>query len=130
MNCKIRIHGDQTTCACGLAWDTNDPAPPECRKGIVARQELSAARAILQEPSFLAIKRAKLLYLQEMPMGWLPAFGVPEGLFTVDWPSLPDASYVVITRERGRSYYFYSAKGVLVVEVVGQRLEPVIFESE
>ena len=32
-NCQARQHSDQMLCgACGLAWDVNDPDPPECRK--------------------------------------------------------------------------------------------------
>lgn len=31
-NCKARQYSDQMQCgACGLAWDVNDPEPPECR---------------------------------------------------------------------------------------------------
>lgn len=29
-NCKARQYSDQMLCACGLAWDVNDPEPPEC----------------------------------------------------------------------------------------------------
>lgn len=29
-NCKARQYSDQMLCQCGLAWDTNDPEPPEC----------------------------------------------------------------------------------------------------
>jgi hypothetical protein len=29
--CHARQYGDQTQCGpCGLAWDTNDPEPPQC----------------------------------------------------------------------------------------------------
>ena len=32
-SCLARQYGDQMSCAaCGLAWDTNDPEPPGCRK--------------------------------------------------------------------------------------------------
>lgn len=30
-NCKARQYSDQMLCKCGLAWDVNDPDPPECR---------------------------------------------------------------------------------------------------
>ncbi len=34
-NCQARQYSDQMICApCGLAWDMNDPEPPECRKNI------------------------------------------------------------------------------------------------
>lgn len=30
-NCRIVQYADMTKCErCGLAWDTNDPEPPEC----------------------------------------------------------------------------------------------------
>lgn len=29
-NCKARQYSDQMLCECGLAWDVNDPEPPEC----------------------------------------------------------------------------------------------------
>ncbi len=29
--CKARQYSDQMLCVCGLAWDVNDPEPPECR---------------------------------------------------------------------------------------------------
>jgi hypothetical protein len=28
--CKARQFSDQMLCECGLAWDVNDPDPPEC----------------------------------------------------------------------------------------------------
>lgn len=28
--CLARQYSDQMQCACGLAWDMNDPDPPEC----------------------------------------------------------------------------------------------------
>lgn len=31
MTCLARQHSDQMTCACGNAWDVNDPDPPACR---------------------------------------------------------------------------------------------------
>ena len=30
--CNARQFNDQMQCACGLAWDVNDPEPPECGK--------------------------------------------------------------------------------------------------
>lgn len=30
-NCKARQYSDQMQCVCGLAWDVNDPEPPECK---------------------------------------------------------------------------------------------------
>jgi len=34
-DCQARQYGDQMICApCGLTWDTNHTAPPECRKNI------------------------------------------------------------------------------------------------
>lgn len=31
-NCRARQYSDQMQCVCGLAWDVNDPDPPECPK--------------------------------------------------------------------------------------------------
>lgn len=31
MTCRARQHSDQMLCECGLAWDVNDPDPPDCR---------------------------------------------------------------------------------------------------
>lgn len=32
MTCKARQYSDQMQCGlCGLAWDVNDPEPPECK---------------------------------------------------------------------------------------------------
>ena len=49
-NCHARQESDQMRCVpCGLAWDMNDPEPPECRKNIkraiarVAKIEAEAA---------------------------------------------------------------------------------------
>lgn len=131
--CKARQYGDQMSCECGLGWDTNDPDPPMCRKKVVAHQELAASRAILEQPAFLALKRDKLLSLQEMPLGWLPNFGVPAGMYTVNWPSLPDASYVVINalaNGQGRGYQFFTAKGIELIHVRGQRIDPLIFSTD
>lgn len=30
--CSARRQGDQMMCRCGLAWDLNDPDPPQCPK--------------------------------------------------------------------------------------------------
>lgn len=28
--CRARQYSDQMQCPCGLAWDMNDPDPPQC----------------------------------------------------------------------------------------------------
>jgi len=48
--CKARQYSDQMLCECGLAWDVNDPDPPECRKPPNAREvALEQIAAILEE---------------------------------------------------------------------------------
>lgn len=36
MTCRARQHGDQMLCECGLAWDVNDPDPPDCRASMLS----------------------------------------------------------------------------------------------
>lgn len=37
MACKARQYSDQMACGtCGLAWDVNDPDPPQC--GLAAKE--------------------------------------------------------------------------------------------
>lgn len=44
MRCDIVRMGDRTSCAvCGLSWDTNDPAPPECLLHTSGRRSSSGA---------------------------------------------------------------------------------------
>lgn len=56
--CDAKRYSDQMQCACGLAWDVNDPDPPQCRRQrhvepgkratpriIEARRELEAMQA-------------------------------------------------------------------------------------
>lgn len=34
-HCKARQYNDQIVCGdCNLAWDVNDPSPPECNKQV------------------------------------------------------------------------------------------------
>lgn len=38
MACEARQYSDQMQCGrCGLAWDMNDPEPPECRRQVDRR---------------------------------------------------------------------------------------------
>jgi hypothetical protein len=40
-SCKARQYSDQMLCGtCNLAWDVNDPEPPECRIPDTAPEEL------------------------------------------------------------------------------------------
>lgn len=122
MNCKARQHSDQMTCECGLAWDVNDPDPPECRKGVVARQELTAMRSTLSEPKLWASKKKRLLVLQEMPLRWLPVCGIADALYQLDWPSIPEAAFVLVERPencnaQGRDYRFFDKTGQVYIEV-------------
>ncbi len=43
--CKARQYSDQMACECGLAWDMNDPDPPECRidRPVLTRKERGTA---------------------------------------------------------------------------------------
>jgi len=121
-SCKARQHSDQMACSCGLAWDMNDPDPPQCRQGVVARQELSAIRVILQEPGRFASVQKRLLKLQEMPMRWLPTANISAGLYLVRWDSLPNAVFVLVSvvesvLGNGRDYQFFNERGQLHVEV-------------
>lgn len=128
-NCKARQHSDQMVCPCGLAWDMNDPDPPECRQGVVAKQELAAMRVVLQEPSRFASIQRRLLTLQEMPLRWLPTANVAAGLYTVRWDSLPKAVFVLVDdftigKVPGKSYKFFNERGRLDVEV--ERVEGLV----
>lgn len=53
--CKARQYSDQMLCQCGLAWDVNDPDPPECRvsQPVLSKDEsgLEALRRIREEPN-------------------------------------------------------------------------------
>lgn len=122
--CKARQYSDQMACACGLAWDMNDPAPPECRSGVVAKQELAAMRVTLSEPARWSIKKQNLLSLAETPLRWLPAYGLRGGLFQIEWVSLPDAAFVLLEMpaglqagEQGRDYKFFNKKGNPYMEI-------------
>lgn len=122
--CKARQHSDQMSCQCGLAWDMNDPDPPPCREGVVARQELTAMRVTLAEPSRWALKKKHLLILAETPLRWLPAYGVRGGLYQIEWQSLPEAAFVVMDApaglqhgEQGRDYQFFNKKGEPFMEI-------------
>ena len=43
--CKAVQYSDQMQCApCGLAWDMNDPEPPECRPDWATRYALKTGR--------------------------------------------------------------------------------------
>lgn len=56
--CQARQYSDQMICApCGLAWDMNDPEPPECHKNIkrVAKIEEEAAPLKSKEPRRLPV---------------------------------------------------------------------------
>lgn len=45
-DCLARQYGDQMIChACGLNWDTNDPEPPECKKGTKRTKKAKEAAA-------------------------------------------------------------------------------------
>lgn len=40
--CEARQHSDQMLCDhCGLAWDMNDPDPPECQRQMGRGSEVS-----------------------------------------------------------------------------------------
>ena len=52
MTCHARQHSDQMLCACGLAWDVNDPDPPECRR-ITVRRFVPGPRTSLLAEGFV-----------------------------------------------------------------------------
>lgn len=121
-NCKARQHSDQMACSCGLAWDMNDPEPPECRQGVVARQELAAMRVTLQEPSRYASVQKRLLKLAEMPLRWLPTANINDGLYLVRWDSLPDAVFVMVSSQperpvNAKRYRFFNERGTMMLVV-------------
>lgn len=122
--CKARQYSDQMSCACGLGWDIGDPDPPECRNIVVANQELKAMRSTLAEPKTWALKKKGLLILQEMPLRSLPTHSVPEGLYQVVWPSMPEACFVAVdipdghmATIQGRDYRFFDVKGHTYLDV-------------
>lgn len=117
-SCKARQHSDQMSCVCGLAWDMNDPDPPECRKVAVAKQELAAIRHTLEEPTRWAIKKNGLLILQEVPLRLLPVI-VPKGLYQVEWASLPEVIFVLVEAagDQVREYRFFDKRGQQHLEV-------------
>lgn len=60
--CSARRYSDQMSCSkCGLAWDVNDPEPPECktvRNERIAEATLREIRAMLgtNEPNKAKVK--------------------------------------------------------------------------
>jgi len=120
-NCKARQHSDQMLCECGLGWDMNDPEPPTCRKGVVAKQELAAMRETLAEPGFWALKKKRLFILSEMPLRWLPTCNISAGLYQVNWASMAEAVFVLIEmplgQSPGRDYRFFDTQGRPHLEV-------------
>lgn len=117
-NCMARQYSDQMQCQCGLAWDVNDPEPPECPRHKLARDTLTSVRSLLEPRP----ERTYLLTLKEMPLRWLPACGISEGLYQVDWTDYPEFGYVMVTRPadtaaQGRNYLFFSKAGGQLVEV-------------
>ena len=49
MRCHARQYSDQMRCPnCGLAWDVNDPDPPDCKKLLTDRK--SALICETQQP--------------------------------------------------------------------------------
>lgn len=121
-HCRAYQASDQMTCSCGLAWDVNDPEPPECRSGSVAQQELAAIRAVLIEPSRFAGTQRKLLKIAEMPLRWLPTANIEAGLYTVHWGSLPGVVFVLVDNMdagigHAKHYRFFNERGRLELEV-------------
>lgn len=117
LRCKARQTSDQMTCVCGLAWDMNDPDPPDCPKHQLANKTLEDCRQILK-PAVL-LNRTRLLSLQEVDLGQLPAFGLPEKLVTISWRSLPDAAYATIrpnATHDGKVYTFFTVTGEMLME--------------
>lgn len=67
MACEARQYSDQMQCGrCGLAWDMNDPDPPECGRRIDRRAipDRRVTRAVARvEPAFgaaLAVTTAQI----------------------------------------------------------------------
>ncbi len=117
VDCKARQHSDQMLCECGLGWDVNDPDPPVCTKQTIATRELDMMRDTIRPPNF----GRGLKTLKAVPLNWLPAFGLPEGLLRVDWSTMPLAAFVVISKPvgdgPGRDYQFYDKKGGRLMDV-------------
>lgn len=118
-NCRARQHSDQMMCGeCALAWDVNDPDPPQCPRHTLARDAVFEMRNILSTAS----SPSPLLELREFPLNWLPSCGVSECLLQVNWSSHPEFGFVVVSRPQiemcqARDYLFYSKSGGPLVEV-------------
>lgn len=117
--CEARRQGDQMQCRCGLAWDLNDPEPPQCQKAAVGNEALGEARKIISGNEGVHLE---LISLKEMPLRYLPACGIRGGLYLVDWRSQPQFGLVLITRtyqdlDPGRDYLFFSKAGSPLVEL-------------
>lgn len=118
--CEARRQGDQMQCRCGLAWDLNDPDPPQCQKAAVGNEALGQARKIIAGNQG---QQLDLLSVPEMPLRYLPSFGVGAGLYVVDWRSEPRFGLVLISRVdsgpavQGRDYLFFSKAGTPLLEL-------------
>lgn len=117
--CDARRQGDQMQCRCGLAWDLNDLDPPQCQKTAVGNEALDEARKIIAgNPG----RKLELLSIKEMPLRYLPAVGVRNGLYLVDWQSQPQFAMVMVDRKEpqlvpGRDYLFFSKTGQPLLEL-------------
>ncbi|WP_281686399.1 hypothetical protein [Pseudomonas citronellolis] len=131
-DCKARQHSDQMRCdACGLAWDVCDPDPPICCKDVTEataqQRRETGSQAIEKIRQALASTTAtpgdQPLPLRELPLKWLPAFGLAECLMHVNWTSMPEASYAHVKSVHsqigtpGRIYTFFTKTGTPVIEV-------------
>lgn len=51
-NCQARQQSDQMCCGrCGLAWDVNDPDPPDCKPVVAKIQQTTTVAEIQQTTS-------------------------------------------------------------------------------
>lgn len=130
-DCRAKQHSDQMRCdACGLVWDVCDPDPPNCSTAAtdaVARQRRETGSQAIEEIRRTLVPAAtpadQPLPLRELPLKWLPAFGLAECLMHVNWTSMPEASYAHIKSVHsqigtpGRIYTFFTAAGTPVIEV-------------
>lgn len=55
MSCAARQYSDQMVCSkCGLAWDINDPEPPQCKPEL-------ESRLFRDEPAVSPVTRGQLV---------------------------------------------------------------------
>ncbi len=82
--CAARQYSDQMMCGeCGLAWDVNDPDPPECNRGKKAAPPVYPGRLALEAAV------ADITFLHEMRMAIPPSSAISRGVRSHERVSIP-----------------------------------------